>query len=240
MRAVKTCDQRSNQQRILFGGSLAVPPLLWNERTNPIFMTKSIEHLGILAVDYRTEQVCRDLSELVKVAPDSTTAQSTERSCSRPGKDSIQAPGLQNLICCNTGCCGNHVVSNCRKNRRCKGCASEDHYWTTRTYWRQLCYPPQHINGVCHYAPVGEDRKACSRSGTERTKHGTKQMVAYEGSRQTGRDNRQRTDPSSTERLRRRKPPVFHKTKMQGRLLSQIPVWLTTIPSKTSPLRWEH
>ena len=89
----------------------------------------------------------------------------------RPGKDPNQAshlPIVKNIVCCNTGCRECHAVADCKKLRRCKGCASPDHDWMKCPYWCQICFTLRHIEGVCHYVLVGEDKKYCSGSHAER------------------------------------------------------------------------
>ena len=99
----------------------------------------------------------------------------------RPGKDPNQAPHLRivkNIICCNTGCREGHAAADCKRLRRCKGCASPDHYWMKCPYWCQIYLTLRHIEGVCHYVPVGKDKKYCTGSYTERLNR-PGQMDAY-------------------------------------------------------------
>lgn len=58
---------------------------------------------------------------------------------------------------------------------------STDHYWSTCPYWCQLCFTIRHVEGVCHYIPVGEDLKRCSGSHTERLKSGRQQDAYKKG-----------------------------------------------------------
>ena len=58
---------------------------------------------------------------------------------------------------------------------------STDHFWSTCPYWCQLCFTIRHVEGVCHYIPVGEDLKRCSGSHTERLKSGRQQDAYKKG-----------------------------------------------------------